>query len=411
MKRFFSLLLALVLVACLVPTIATAETGSLRVEIGNGVFSGSRTFTNAELAALQGDAFVFSYTKNGGVTLFGKAQGVALDDLLTNVGLSLEKVISITFTDYGDGSPFSATFTQEDLLAERYAFDGDTNKGVVPFTVALSDMTGCSTWADAEAATMSSDYAYRDTFGQTAVGEVTAKRMVKGVDAITILIPEEPDLKLTVGDTSFDILRSEMIALQGEEVPFSYATKKGSFFGKAQGVTLSDLFAAYGVPMYYVDTVAFTDMSGETPFTRTLTAASLFADRYVFDGETNLGSIEPMLACTYVMGVETYAALADTAFTNADYRNVFGQEAVGDTNGSNMVSMTSVVTVTLKPITKGDVSLDGAVTSSDAAMLLRSVVGLDTLSTFQRTAALFTADDAVTAADATAILRTVVGLG
>ena len=38
-------------------------------------------------------------------------------------------------------------------------------------------------------------------------------------------------------------------------------------------------------------------------------------------------------------------------------------------------------------------------------------LGLDTLSTFQRTAALFTADDAVTAADATAILRTVVGLG
>lgn len=58
----------------------------------------------------------------------------------------------------------------------------------------------------------------------------------------------------------------------------------------------------------------------------------------------------------------------------------------------------------------GDVNDDGAVHSSDAAYLLRSVVGLDVLSMADRRYADLNEDGLVTATDAAIILRSVVGL-
>ena len=59
---------------------------------------------------------------------------------------------------------------------------------------------------------------------------------------------------------------------------------------------------------------------------------------------------------------------------------------------------------------KGDANMDGSVTSADAALILRYVIGLESLSDTARTLADVNADGRITAADAAMVLRYIIGL-
>ena len=59
-------------------------------------------------------------------------------------------------------------------------------------------------------------------------------------------------------------------------------------------------------------------------------------------------------------------------------------------------------------IRKGDTNLDGRLTAGDAALVLRSIVGLSYMNAPMRAAGDFDGDGEVTAADAVKILRFIV---
>ena len=59
---------------------------------------------------------------------------------------------------------------------------------------------------------------------------------------------------------------------------------------------------------------------------------------------------------------------------------------------------------------KGDANLDGSVTSADAALILRHVIGMELLSDMAKTLADVNGDGRITAADAAIILRYIIGL-
>ncbi|WHH57905.1 carboxypeptidase regulatory-like domain-containing protein [Petroclostridium sp. X23] len=82
-----------------------------------------------------------------------------------------------------------------------------------------------------------------------------------------------------------------------------------------------------------------------------------------------------------------------------------------DTAGNQSDVYTETYTIQIAPaVTYGDVSGDGQITAGDATLILRSVVGLATLSATQTQAADVSGDGQITAGDATLVLRKVVGL-
>lgn len=66
--------------------------------------------------------------------------------------------------------------------------------------------------------------------------------------------------------------------------------------------------------------------------------------------------------------------------------------------------------ITFEPIIYGDANTDGIVTAADAAMVLRSIVGLSAITKRGALNAEVSGDGSVTAADAAEILRYVIGL-
>lgn len=78
-------------------------------------------------------------------------------------------------------------------------------------------------------------------------------------------------------------------------------------------------------------------------------------------------------------------------------------------SGDGLSEPVIVATIQL-PYVLGDVDEDGEITASDAGMILRAVVGIETLSSNQFLAANLDGDEAITASDAGKLLRVIVGL-
>ena len=66
--------------------------------------------------------------------------------------------------------------------------------------------------------------------------------------------------------------------------------------------------------------------------------------------------------------------------------------------------------ITFEAILYGDANVDGKITAADASLILRSIVGLSTITKRGALNAEVDGDGSITAADAAAILRYVVGL-
>ena len=104
------------------------------------------------------------------------------------------------------------------------------------------------------------------------------------------------------------------------------------------------------------------------------------------------------------------AEKTDVTFTENTLGN---SSAMGFATEGTIVELTAATTdgsITFKAILYGDANVDGYVTAADAAIVLRSIVGLSTITKRGALNADVDGDGSVTAADAAAILRYVVGL-
>ena len=383
MKKVFCILLSVLLLLGFA-SFSMAEDADLTVHVITNGETVDHTFTRTQLNDLMGDAIVFSYANKSG-TAYGKAQGVELTTLFDAMGVSMAAGDSIAFTD--KDTDYTKSFTYEALFTIRYAFDGETNMGEIAPMLAISEMTGATSYTAAADLTLTSDNAYRNIYGQTAAGEVTLNAMVKGIDEITITrtVVEQPDLTvhvITNGETvDHTFTRTQLNDLMGDAIVFSYANKSGTAYGKAQGVELTTLFDAMGVSMAAGDSIAFTDK--DTDYTKSFTYEALFTIRYAFDGETNMGEIAPMLAISEMTGATSYTAAADLTLTSDNaYRNIYGQTAAGEVTLNAMVKGIDEITITrtLAATLYGDANCDGKVTPADAAAILRDTVKIEALS-------------------------------
>ena len=108
-------------------------------------------------------------------------------------------------------------------------------------------------------------------------------------------------------------------------------------------------------------------------------------------------------------GVEPGTFTAIT-FTESDLHTVSALSYADETGVTELAAATVDGGILLETPLYGDANCDGVITSADAALILRSVVGLSALTPRGALQADVDGDLAVTAADAAAILRYVVGL-
>ncbi|MDR0852608.1 MAG: dockerin type I repeat-containing protein [Clostridiales Family XIII bacterium] len=163
--------------------------------------------------------------------------------------------------------------------------------------------------------------------------------------------------------------------------------KIGSIDGMSLSYTYADLI---GTPRYYYPGLLEGSAADRTPFEPILTIC-----QNVILGSDGTGSEPP------------------AGDTQNAYRFIFGQSERDFTNHTKVVDrlvkyVTSVTVV--KAAVSGDIDGDGTLTVFDLVILLRSIVGLETLTDAQRLVADADGDNAVTVFDVVLHMRRLVGL-
>lgn len=208
-KRIISLLFVLILI---LPAAIPAQAADVTLTItGDGVEK-EVTFTLSELKSMPSSRNAYSAWNTWPVKSTYYAEGVAVADLLERAGLkNAATTVNVAEAPASDGSAgYNMTFLLDDLLAERYTFEG--SKKAVP--AILATKLGDKDFAGMDEIDLRLIYGQLDAQEQTSVGFVKSARIIT-VTCGTVRqhpVPEAAAERLENGQYSVELKSSDVNA-------------------------------------------------------------------------------------------------------------------------------------------------------------------------------------------------------